>query len=240
MDYVKTAPGWKLAKTRRSEFTDESFKSSEKNHVKQYNHHLRNKAGPRENKALGANLGWAYVNWCVWTLDSNCAELLREYHIFRSCRNSDIDNKKRKQHEPDKKGMKKPLKKYLFCLSAWSSYTVVVEELHVHCPPARETVRPHRGKPMFTFTLANFFGSPGENWLHINVVINWQQSKQGIRWPVSPDRIAGSGVDPSRSSTFLKLSADKLLVLKWSQAQVYFWKKFLWNMLRCVTMAPHY
>ena len=29
---------------------------------------------------------------------------------------------------------------------------------------------------------------------------------------VSADRIAGSGVDPSRSSIFLKLSADKLLV----------------------------
>ena len=33
-------------------------------------------------------------------------------------------------------------------------------------------------------------------------MINWQLSKQGIRWPVSPDRIAGSGVDPSRSSIF--------------------------------------
>ena len=51
---------------------------------------------------------------------------------------------------------------------------------------------------------------------------NWQLSKQGIRWPISIDRIAGSGVDPSRLSTFLKLSADKLLVFKWSQAQVYF------------------
>ena len=30
--------------------------------------------------------------------------------------------------------------------------------------------------------------------------------------------------NPSRSSTFLKLSADKLLVFKWSQAQVYFLK----------------
>ena len=29
---------------------------------------------------------------------------------------------------------------------------------------------------------------------------NWQLSKQGIRWPVSLDRIAGSGVDPLRSS----------------------------------------
>ena len=30
--------------------------------------------------------------------------------------------------------------------------------------------------------------------------------------------------NPSSSSTFLKLSADKLLVFKWSQAQVYFLK----------------
>ena len=33
-------------------------------------------------------------------------------------------------------------------------------------------------------------------------MINWRLSKQGIRWPVSLDRIAGSGVDPSRSSIF--------------------------------------
>ena len=36
----------------------------------------------------------------------------------------------------------------------------------------------------------------------------WDQltvAKQGIRWPVSPDRIAGSGVDPSRLSTFFQV-----------------------------------
>ena len=60
--------------------------------------------------------------------------------------------------------------------------------------------------------------------LDINVVINWQLSRQGIRWPVSLDRVAGSGVDSSRSSISLKLSSDKLLVFKWSQAQVYFFK----------------
>ena len=43
-------------------------------------------------------------------------------------------------------------------------------------------------------------------------MINWQLSKQDIRWPVSPDCTAGSSVDPSKSSTFLKLSADKLIV----------------------------
>ena len=69
-------------------------------------------------------------------------------------------------------------------------------------------------------------------------MINWQLWKQGIRWPVSPDRIAGSGVDPSSSSIFLKLSADKLLVFKWSQAQVYFFlihmKYVVFNMCRTI------
>ena len=44
------------------------------------------------------------------------------------------------------------------------------------------------GIPMFTLTLSSYFGSPGENWFRINVVINWQLSKQCIRWPVSPDQ----------------------------------------------------
>ena len=61
-------------------------------------------------------------------------------------------------------------------------------------------------------------------------MINWLLSKQDIRRPVSPDRITGSGVDPSRLSTFLKLSADTLLVFKWSQVQL-FKKKCIWNML---------
>ena len=33
-------------------------------------------------------------------------------------------------------------------------------------------------------------------------MINWQLSKQGIRWPVSPDRTASSSLDPARSSIF--------------------------------------
>ena len=89
---------------------------------------------------------------------------------------------------------------------------------------------------MFTLTLSSYFGSPRESWLHINVVINWQLSKQGIRWPLSPDRIAGSGVDPSRSSIFLKLSADNFLV--WSQAHVYFCFKFISNMLCLCQYRP--
>ena len=69
-------------------------------------------------------------------------------------------------------------------------------------PPARYPSVGTTGIPMFTLTLSSYFGSPGESWLHMNVVINWQLSKQGIRWPVSPDCIAGSGVDSLRSSIF--------------------------------------
>ena len=36
---------------------------------------------------------------------------------------------------------------------------------------------------MFTLTLSSYFGSPGESWSHINVVINWQLSNR-----VSADR----------------------------------------------------
>ena len=47
-------------------------------------------------------------------------------------------------------------------------------------------------------------------------MINWQLSKQGIRWAVSPDLIAAQ-VSTQWGRVFLKLSADKLLVFKWSQ-----------------------
>ena len=66
--------------------------------------------------------------------------------------------------------------------------------------------------------------------LHIHVVINWQLSKQGIWWPVSPDHTEGSGIDhwggvffevlrwqvtsfqmiPLSSSIFLKCVGSKL------------------------------
>ena len=119
------------------------------------------------------------------------------------------------------------------------SLVKLIAELHAHASRAcgRSPIDP-RDRPSALqekqCLLSHFltcFGSPRENWFNINVVIYWQLSKQGIRWPVSPDRIAGSGVDPSRSSTFLKISAEKLLVFKWSQAQVSIFKKVIWNML---------
>ena len=59
-----------------------------------------------------------------------------------------------------------------------------------------------------------------------------QVSKQGIRWPVSHDLIAGSSFGPLRLHTFLISSADKFLFFNRLQAQHYFfnghstWNKF--------------
>ena len=97
----------------------------------------------------------------------------------------------------------------------------------------RATVRPHHSHTIVTLTLSSYFGSPRGSWLHINVVINWQLSKQGIRWPVSPDRTAGSGVDPSRSSIFW---CYPLTI--YPQAHVYFCFKFTTNMLCLCQYRP--
>ena len=43
--------------------------------------------------------------------------------------------------------------------------------------------------------------------------------------------VSRAQVSTHRGQVFLKLSADKLLVLKWSQAQVQFFSKFIRNML---------
>ena len=68
-------------------------------------------------------------------------------------------------------------------------------------------------------------------------MINWQLSKQGIRWPLSPDRSTGSSVDPSRSSIFLKLSADKLPV--WNDRRLkFFFQGFISNMLCLCHYGP--
>ena len=68
---------------------------------------------------------------------------------------------------------------------------------------------------MFSFTLPSLFEGLQPDIAH-------PCCNQGIHWPASPDRIAGSGINQSRSSIFLKLSADKLLVFIWLQAEVQF------------------
>ena len=69
-------------------------------------------------------------------------------------------------------------------------------------------------------------------------MINWQLSKKDIRWPVSPDRTAGSSVDPSRSSTFLKLSADKLPVSNDRRLKFTFFQWFILNLLCLCHYGP--
>ena len=61
-------------------------------------------------------------------------------------------------------------------------------------------------------------------------MINWQLSKQGIRWPVSLDRIAGSGVDPSRSSIF-EVIRWQVTSLQMMAGSSLIFLLFIWNML---------
>ena len=51
--------------------------------------------------------------------------------------------------------------------------------------------------------------------LEINVMSNWHLSKQGICWPVSRDRIAGSRLQLVEVTCFLKLTADQVLEFDW-------------------------
>ena len=56
-------------------------------------------------------------------------------------------------------------------------------------------------------------------WTHwtsiIHVMVNWHLSKQGIRWPVSRDHIAGSSWVLIEVSCFFKFTADQVLVSNW-------------------------
>ena len=89
---------------------------------------------------------------------------------------------------------------------------------------SQESVRPEGGYVVFSWrekvrcfwAIRVFLGGKSRGQI---VVVSWQLSKQGICWPVSHDRFSGSGVDPWSLRVFLKLSADKLLVFKWSQTQ---------------------
>ena len=58
-------------------------------------------------------------------------------------------------------------------------------------------------------------------------MINWQLSKQGICWPVSPYRTAGSSVDPSTNNQF-QMIAGLSLFFQW----------FVWNMLCLCHYGP--
>ena len=87
----------------------------------------------------------------------------------------------------------------------------------------RATVRPSAPQGNQCL-LSHFLASLGacNQILHINVVINWQLSEQGIRWSVSPYRIAGSSVRLIEVEYFFEVIRWQITSFKWSQAQVYF------------------
>ena len=87
---------------------------------------------------------------------------------------------------------------------------------------------------MFTFKLSNFFGNSGENWLHINDVINWQLSKQyhppyrGLRCP------------PIEVEYFFEVILWQVTSFQMFAGQVYFLKYSYEICCVHVTMAPSY
>ena len=83
----------------------------------------------------------------------------------------------------------------------------------VHRPTERSTVRPHhRDHCLLSYFLASLRAQEETMSIAHQCCDQLTAVKQSIRWSVSPDRTAGSSVDPSRSSIWLKLSADKLPV----------------------------
>ena len=86
----------------------------------------------------------------------------------------------------------------------------------VHRPSVRTT-----GIPMFTLALSSYFGSP-EKADCTSMLSSIDSCQTGyplisITWPYR-----GLRCRPIKVEYFLKLSADILLVFKWSQAHVYF------------------
>ena len=70
-------------------------------------------------------------------------------------------------------------------------------------------------------------------------MINWQLSKQGIRWPVSPDRTAGSSVHPSKSSMFWSYPLTNCQFQMIAGSSLFFLMIHM-KYVVFVTMTPHY
>ena len=70
----------------------------------------------------------------------------------------------------------------------------------------------------------------------IHVVIGWQQSKQCVRWPVLPERIVGSGINPLSSSIF-EIIRWQLTTFQMIAGSSSFFFKCMWNTL-CSWVAP--
>ena len=67
---------------------------------------------------------------------------------------------------------------------------------------------------------------------------NWQLSKQGIHWPVSPERTAGLKCRPIEVEYFLEVIRWQITSFKWSQAKVYFFQWFISHMLCLCHYGP--
>ena len=82
---------------------------------------------------------------------------------------------------------------------------------------------------MFTLTLSSYFGSPGESWLHINVVFNWQLSQTrypltSIIWPYR-----GLRCRPIKFEYFFEVICWQFTLFKMIAGSDFF--KFISNML---------
>ena len=123
----------------------------------------------------------------------------------------------------------------------WSNLPIrenlVITWPYTDWPPARPPERPTVRTTHNQCLLSHFLATLGAHWLRINVVINWQLSKQGSIRPVSPDRIAGSGVDPSMSNIFFE-------AIRWQVTSFQMIAGSFFNSYEicCVyyTMAQHY
>ena len=93
-------------------------------------------------------------------------------------------------------------------------------------------------KPMFTLTLSCLFGSPGENLIARQCCDQLTAVKAGYpltstTWPYRALRCR-----PIEVGYFFEVYTDKLLVFKWSQAQVYIFLNSYEICCVYVTMAP--
>ena len=91
-------------------------------------------------------------------------------------------------------------------------------------PPERPSVRTI-GVPMFTLNLSSYFGSPliAHQCCDQLTAVKTRYPLTSITWPYR-----GLRCRPIQFEYFLKLSADKLLVFKWTQAHFFL---FVWNVL---------
>ena len=106
---------------------------------------------------------------------------------------------------------------------------LVITWPHTDRPPDR-TSAPQAYQCLLSHFLA-LLGAQEKLIAHQCVAINWELSKQGIRWPVSPGRIVGFAVDPSWSSIFWRYP---LQVISFQRIAGSTWSLFFKIHMNCV------